>query len=51
VGHAPDNIRMGQSAGVCTVAARSDYVGAARLEACNADHLLPALAELPMIIA
>ena len=51
VGDAPDDIRMGQSAGVLTVAVRSDYVDAARLEECGADHLLQAIAELPMIIA
>jgi HAD superfamily hydrolase (TIGR01509 family) len=51
VGDAPDDIRMGRSAGVCTVAVRSEYVDLARLEECGANHLLRAIAELPAILA
>ncbi len=49
VGDSPDDIRMGRSAGVRTIAVRSDYVHPARLEECGADHLLETIAELPSI--
>ena len=50
VGDAPDDIRMGQSAGVRTIGVCSEYVDLARLEACSPDYLLRSVAELPSIL-
>jgi HAD superfamily hydrolase (TIGR01509 family) len=49
VGDSPDDISMGRSAGIRTVAVRSDYVHPERLDDCGADHLLQCIAELPSI--
>ena len=50
VGDAPDDIRMGQSAGVDTIGVRSEYVDPVRLEACSPDYVLQSIAELPSIL-
>jgi HAD superfamily hydrolase (TIGR01509 family) len=50
VGDAPDDIRMGRSAGVRTIGVRSEYVDPARLENCGADHLLHSIADLPAVL-
>jgi HAD superfamily hydrolase (TIGR01509 family) len=50
VGDAPDDIRMGRSAGVRTIGVCSEYVDTTRLEECRPDHLLHSIAELPGIL-
>jgi len=50
VGDAPDDIRMGRSAGVGTIGVRTEYVDPARLEECGADHVLHSIAGLPAIL-
>jgi phosphoglycolate phosphatase-like HAD superfamily hydrolase len=50
VGDTPEDIQMGKSAQVYTVAVVSEYVGRARLEHCGPDVLLESIAELPEVV-
>lgn len=51
VGDTPEDIQMGKSAGVFTIAVVSEYVDTRRLEECGPDAILTRIGDLPGVLS